>query len=101
MATKNNTRTIRMSDELLEAINAQIGDTFTQKFEAMVTRCLWELPATEQKLKELKKQILAKRKQLYDMAAQAGKLSSTINNLLPQVRRLEENIARAVHDWAV
>lgn len=99
MATKNNTRTIRMSDELLEAINAQIGDTFTQKFEAMVTRCLWELPATEQQLKELDQQIKAKRKQLYDMAAQAGKLSATINQLFPQVRKLEENIARAVHDW--
>ena len=52
MAAKNNIRSIRFSDDTLEAIEAQVGRNFTEKFENMVTRCLWELPAAEQKLKD-------------------------------------------------
>ena len=44
MAKKNNIRSIRFSDEMIEAIESQTGETFTAKFEALVTRCMWELP---------------------------------------------------------
>lgn len=30
---KNNIRSVRFSDEMIEIINQQIGDNFTQKFE--------------------------------------------------------------------
>ncbi len=43
MATKNNIRSIRFSDEMIELIDRQIGDTLTQKFENLVTKCVWEL----------------------------------------------------------
>ena len=44
MAGKPNIRSIRFSDELAELIDRQIGNTFTEKFENLVTRCVWELP---------------------------------------------------------
>ena len=44
MARKNNIRSIRFSDELAELIDRQVGNTFTEKFENLVTRCVWELP---------------------------------------------------------
>lgn len=44
MGKKNNIRSIRFSDELAKLIDRQQGDTFTQKFENLVTRCVWELP---------------------------------------------------------
>ena len=44
MAQKNNIRSIRFSDELAELIDRQVGRTFTEKFENLVTRCVWELP---------------------------------------------------------
>lgn len=44
MANKNNIRSIRFSDELAELIDRQVGRTFTEKFENLVTRCVWELP---------------------------------------------------------
>ena len=53
MATKNNIRSIRFSDELAELIDRQIGDTFTQKFENLVTKCVWELPNREKQLKDI------------------------------------------------
>ena len=47
MDTKNNIRSIRFSDELAELIERQQGENFTQKFENLVYRCAWELPAKE------------------------------------------------------
>ena len=44
---KNNIRSIRFSDELAELIDRQIGNSFTEKFENLITRCVWELPARE------------------------------------------------------
>lgn len=101
MATKPNIRSIRMSDQVKEFINDQVGDNFNAKFEAMVLRCMWELPAKEAQLKELDKQIMEKRQQLYDMSAQAGKLSSTIRQLTNQTQSLEQAITQAVHSWEV
>ena len=65
MATKNNIRSIRFSDELAELIDRQIGDTFTQKFENLVTKCVWELPNREKQLKDIKEQIKKERERLY------------------------------------
>ena len=57
MAGKNNIRSIRFSDELAELIDQQIGDTFTAKFENLITRCVWELPQKEKQLEEIQKRI--------------------------------------------
>ena len=53
MAQKNNIRSIRFSDELAELIDRQVGRTFTEKFENLVTRCVWELPEKEKELERL------------------------------------------------
>ena len=53
MATKPNIRSIRFSDELAELIDRQAGNTFTEKFENLVTRCVWELPQKEAELKNI------------------------------------------------
>lgn len=61
MDTKNNIRSIRFSDELAELIERQQGENFTQKFENLVYRCAWELPAKERELKQLEERILISR----------------------------------------
>ena len=96
---KDIVKTIRLNDEILDAIEGQIGDTFTQKFEAMVTRCMWELPAKEEQIKQLDKQIAEKRKKLYEMNDQAGKLSATLRDLTTRIQSLEQIIAREIHSW--
>ena len=101
MATKNNIRSIRFSDELAELIDRQQGDTFTQKFENLITRCVWELPEKERELEELEKRIQEKLRQLQEMTAQAGELRMTINSLAPKVREVETSINRALEKWGV
>lgn len=64
MAKKNNIRSIRFSDEMIEMIESQAGETFTAKFEALVTRCMWELPRKEQELKGIQERIDYERKNL-------------------------------------
>ena len=64
MAKKGNIRSMRFSNEILEMIESQAGDTFTAKFEALVTRCMWELPKKEQELNNIQEQIKYERKRL-------------------------------------
>lgn len=47
MALKNNIRSIRFSDELMEIINQQIGDSFNARFERLVYNCYMLLPERE------------------------------------------------------
>ena len=74
MATKNNIRSIRFNDELAELIDRQIGDTFTQKFENLVTKCVWELPNRE-------KQIKKERERLYRLERATEQLRQLENDL--------------------
>lgn len=64
MARKNNIRSMRFSDEVIEMIESQQGENFSQKFENLVTRCMWELPRKEEELKRLDKEIDDKRAEL-------------------------------------
>ena len=64
---KNNIRSIRFSDELADLIDRQAGDTFTQKFENLVTRCVWEVPAAEKRLEQVREEIKRDRQRLYDL----------------------------------
>ena len=66
MANKTNIRSIRFSDELAELIEGQQGQNFTEKFENLVTRCVWEVPAREKELAELERRI---RKSLVNISA--------------------------------
>lgn len=101
MATKSNIRSIRFSDELAKLIDRQQGDTFTQKFENLITRCVWELPKKERELAALEERIQEKKEQLRTMTEQAGELRMTLNSLTPKVRELETNINRALEKWDV
>lgn len=92
---KNNIRSIRFSDELAEVINQQVGDTFTQKFENLITRCVWELPETERKLEYINMEIKEKREQLGRMSNRADALSRQLHELSQQVTQLSIKIAKA------
>lgn len=99
MGKKNNIRSIRFSDELAELIERQQGDTFTQKFENLVTRCVWELPAKQREVKQLEGLIREKRERLMELSGQVRELESIINELLPQIAALNTAVDRAVKKW--
>ena len=67
MANKSNIRSIRFSDELAELIDRQTGDTFTAKFENLITRCVWELPKQEERLKDIQERIKKEQQRLYNL----------------------------------
>ena len=101
MANKTNIRSLRFSDELAELIERQQGQNFTEKFENLVTRCVWEVPAREKELAELERRIREKRAQLLEMSAQARELGAAINELFPKVLALESAIDNAAKQWDV
>ena len=84
MAQKNNIRSIRFSDELADLIDRQAGRTFTEKFENLITRCVWELPQKEEQLKRIQEQIKQERRRLYDL-----------QRATEQLRLLEQDIKNA------
>ena len=90
MAQKNNIRSIRFSDEMAELIDRQMGETFTQKFENLITRCVWELPQKEEELRQIQKQIKQERQRLYDL-----------QRATEQLRMLEQDIKNAQRYFAI
>jgi hypothetical protein len=61
---KNNIRSVRFSDEMIEIINQQVGDNFTQKFERMVYNCYMLLPEKQAQADRLDMLIKDKREAL-------------------------------------
>lgn len=92
MAGKPNIRSIRFSDELAELIDRQVGDTFTAKFEALVTRCVWELPQKEAELERLQKQVDKKKEELRSLESmnmEYRKLQIALHGIYPQIDKAE------------
>ena len=95
MARKNNIRSIRFSDELAGLIDRQVGNTFTEKFENLVTRCVWELPQKERELERLNQEISERRQQLGRMSHTAKSLSRQLTDMSCKIMELSAAIANA------
>lgn len=96
MAKKNNIRSIRFSDEMIEMIESQAGDSFTAKFEALVTRCMWELPKKEEELRNIQMQISQRRMQLSRLGQKINEMERTMNNARYNMENFERAIKLAV-----
>lgn len=81
MAIKNNIRSIRFSDELMEIINNQVGDNFNQRFERLVYNCYMLLPEKERQLALLESRIRAKQEELADLCVQYDIASRTLHSV--------------------
>ncbi len=85
MAQKSNIRSMRFSDEIIQMIESQAGETFTAKFEALVTRCMWELPQKEHELARINEEIRARREQL-------GRMTQRVTGYMQALQRMESNL---------
>ena len=99
MAKKGNIRSMRFSDEMMEMIEGQAGETFTAKFEALVTRCMWELPRKEEELKQVQNQIDQERRRLRNIREQRTTIEQQfrcmenyMGSYINQMRRATENL---------
>ena len=93
---KSNIRSIRMSDELLELINQQIGENFTQKLETLVTKCVWELPQKEKQLQMIRDQIDREGRRLQDLSNKTYQLTMALDGMTRQAKVLESNIQATI-----
>lgn len=96
MAQKNNIRSIRFSDELAELIDRQQGQTFTEKFENLVTRCVWELPQKEKELEQIQKQINEKKQELKNLWKSAKEWRGTLQNINARLMGLEVTLEQEI-----
>lgn len=94
MASKPNIRSIRFSDDLAELIDRQVGNSFTEKFENLVTRCVWELPKKEEELKKIQNQIDERKKELKELLLTARKWRGTMQNVSARIGALEATIEK-------
>lgn len=95
MANKSNIRSIRFTDELYELIDRQAGDTFTQKLENLVTRCVWELPRKERELENINAQIRTRREQLGRMTKYVEMYRAKLRTIETSLMNLDRAIASA------
>lgn len=92
-------KTVRLSDEIIEMIEAQAGDNFTAKFEALVTRCMWELPKKEQELKGIQERINEERNNLryiqqkkHDLIIQTNRMEVLASAATRELKRCIEGL---------
>ena len=81
MAGKTNIRSIRFSDELMEVIEAQAGETFTEKYEGLIRRCVFEEPEVRRRVEELRKELQQMEETLAERRKQAAELRRVIQVL--------------------
>lgn len=99
MATKGNLKSVRLSDDLIELIERQVGDTFTAKLENLVTRCVWELPKREKELEQIEEQIKKKRQMMAEASSRYAKMINQLEPLEEKLYQLENAIGRALDEW--
>lgn len=81
MASKSNIRSMRFSDEILEIIEAQQGDTFTAKLENLVRTCVQELPKKQRELKDYQQMIERERQELRRIRDLKQKFESNLRDM--------------------
>ena len=99
MAAKGNLKSIRISDDLIELIEQQVGDTFTSKLENLVTRCVWELPAREKELKQIEEQIKKKQQMMAEASSRYARMINQLGELEQKMYKLDYAIGRALDEW--
>ena len=99
MAGKPNIRSIRFSDELAELIERQVGNSFTEKFENLITRCVWELPQKEVELEQLEKKLRQLNQELYQRQEILNRLKSVTFDLCTKVYALGEAVDKEIKNW--
>lgn len=88
---KNNIRSVRFSDEMIEIINQQVGDNFTQKFERMVYNCYMLLPEKERQLREMEARYQSAKERYYALYDRYEKAMSFMTVLESRLRGMEQS----------
>lgn len=96
---KGNLKSVRLSDDLIELIEQQTGDTFTAKLENLVTRCVWELPEREKELERIQEQIRKKQQMMAEASSRYARMINQLSELEQKMFQLDHAIGRALDEW--
>lgn len=91
---KNNIRSVRFSDEMIEIINQQVGDNFTQKFDRMVYNCYMLLPEKQRQLEKLESDIRLRRRDLEDLSNRYNSAAGCLRSLEYQIKDIQGSLDR-------
>lgn len=91
---KNNIRSVRFSDEMIEIINQQVGDNFMQKFERMVYNCYMLLPEKQRQLEKLESDIRLRRRDLEDLSNRYNSAAGCLRSLEYQIKDIQGSLDR-------
>lgn len=103
MATKNNIRSFRYSDEVACILGQQPGDNLNAKFEGLVYACYFALGEKEAQLAKVNSQIKERRKVLQNLQRATSDLTLLQNDLETAKRYLKyvERKAKALAEKEV
>ena len=65
----------------MEVIEARVGETFTEKYEGLIRRCVFEEPETIKRVQEMRKELQTMEKVLAEKRKQAAELQRVIQIL--------------------
>lgn len=82
MAKKNNFKSVRMSDQVMDYVINFEGDGFNQKFENLVLFCMEQEETKKQKIAFLDQQIVKQYKKLDALRQLISKISAVSEALL-------------------
>ena len=100
MQKKPNIRSLRYSDEIANMIERQAGENFSQKFDNLVTRAFYEVPAAETELADLKKQIDIKRLKLRQITKKVYDMEQVTRDIEWRLKNLAEALSKAEKEEA-
>lgn len=94
---KSDPRCVRLNEEVVELIEQQVGENFTQKLETLVYNCYWALPEKKKELAKIEHQIKERNKHLNTLymlwrkyKEMADSVSYNLNGLYATLERLVE-----------
>lgn len=96
MASKSNIRSMRFNDATIELIESMAGSNFTAKFDALVNKCIWELPRREEELKSIQAIITEEYARLHRIRDKAYKLEQQLNNLQYSLQSMNSQVNRSL-----
>ena len=96
MANKPISRLMRFSEATYSMIEQQTGENFSAKFEALVTKCCWELPRREKELEQIKKQIDQERQRLQKLRKKANDLDNLMFRMTSTVQSFNRTAGDAI-----
>ena len=101
MAKKNNLKSVRLSDQVMDYVINFEGDGFNQKFENLVLFCMEQEESKKQRITLLDQQIAKQYKKLYalqQISSEIGDVRRALTHLERQANNLSELMDELLKD---